>query len=332
MKGTLDLDVADGGLIAELTVRRISIWRTTSTFSTPSELTAATAALGETPLVRRKTGRVVVTLGSPYSQLRHLPDLPPVRPAVLEAMVATQANRFFRRGGSPLVTAAAWDKPARTWRCWRKRPRSAVAAAADEELVLALMAGLRGARLPLPCILPRPAERRLDLIPKRERALWRRERSRWNRRLAVLAVLCWIGAGAAYVGRLSRDRRFLVSETTRLANATAVVSSARRSLADAQAMIDSVGEAALHRGSVAAQLGRLLQAVPDSAYLTSVDLDDRGAGVATGSARQAADIPAALERTAVVVSPRFEGVPIRDDAAGRRWERFTLRFGRPVKQ
>ena len=44
----------------------------------------------------------------PPVQLRTLSDLPPVKPRALAALVAHQADRFFRKNGRPLATDAVW--------------------------------------------------------------------------------------------------------------------------------------------------------------------------------------------------------------------------------
>ncbi len=92
-------------------------------------------------------------------------------------------------------------------------------------------------------------------------------------------------------------------------------------------MIQAVESADRRRGAIGAALATVLLAIPDSAFLTTLHLNDRGQGEVSGAARRTTGVAAALERTGAVSAPRLERPTTRDVIGGREYERFTLRFG-----
>jgi hypothetical protein len=319
--------VAPGVLRAELRRRGSASWAAETSFADPDELAAAIGALpSEAPAIRRAC-RLEVDIEPPLLQVRTLRGLPPVRGRALAALVAHQAGRFFRKNGKPLVTDAAW--------IGSRRRTAPVARGVAVELpwVDAILAGARGGRLPVPTIGPAGSGPvRLDLVPPAERA--RRRRTALGRvgGLAALAALLWAGVGAAYVVRLERARRQLTAEAARLRKASDAVVTARRALHETTAMVDAVDQASAARGARLIRLGTLLTLMPDSASLSSLELDAVGAGSLTGTGPRAADIVAALERSGVVAGPQMVGTPVPEEAAGHRGERFTVRFGKEAKR
>jgi hypothetical protein len=330
VRPTLRLRVTGGTLHAELRRRAIVIWAGEAAFSNADELSAAIGALVVEAPALRLSSMVEVNVEPPLVQLRTLTDLPPVRPRALAALVAHQPARFFRKNGKPLVTDAVWIG-ARRLR-WR-RPmlaRSARAAAIELPWVEAIVLGLRQAGLPAPAISAGAVGEgaRMDLLPAAERAARRRQRVGLTRRLAFMAFALWLGVAALYVGRLAVIRRRLGAESARLHNASEAVIGARRALHETDAMVAAVETQSLERQLVLRQLGKLLTTLPDSTYLTSLELTQDGSGMMTGGARRAAELVAALDRGGIVANPRLEGAPLPEVANGRRAERFTLRFGR----
>ncbi len=319
-------------LRAELRHRRIVEWAGNAEFATPDELAAAIAALAmETPLLRR-AARADVEVTPPLVQVRTLTDLPPVHPGALAALVALQAGRYFRKNGKPLVTDATWIGPRNRWQRGPYVPRAARAAAIEAPWVDAIVAGTLTAGLPIPTIFAgdAPGARRLDLIAPAERVARRRRALGLTRRMAVLAAALWMSASALYVGRLVGARGRLGVEAARVRKASDAVSAARRALDDGQAMVATVSADAAVRGELLARLGALLSALPDSAFLSSLELDRDGHGVITGGAPHAAEVVAALERRSVVAGARLDGSPNPEIVGGTRRERFTIRFGREV--
>ncbi len=295
-------------------------WAAEAAFATPGELADAIARLAAEAPRNGKRVRMTVALEPPLVQVRSLADLPPVKPADLATLVAAQSSRFFRRNGSALVTDATWETNG-------DGPRVARAAAADEPWLEAIAAGARTAGIALTALAPADAPD-LSLLPgglKTERRLAERTAIR---RWAMVAAGMWVLFGALYAARLVVGLRQTKRELARLARPAAAVLAARRDLRDASALIETLNQAAAQREVVAARLGRISPALPDSAFLTSLTLDASGSGVLTGLARRAADVVARLEARGAVAHPRLDGPVLRERTAGRDWERFTILFGR----
>jgi Tfp pilus assembly protein PilN len=315
----LHLHLARDRVRAETLERGTVTWAAEAPYATPGELAEAVARLaGEAHEVGR---RVVVEVERPLVQLRTLTDLPPVSARALPDLVAHQAGRFFRRNGHPLVTDAAW--------LTNGSARVARAAAVEEPVVQAVLAGARAAGLEVQGIAPVEHPGLLSLLPVAERAARRRHTLLGLKRLAAVAACVWLGVGLLYSGRLIMERRAVEREVAGLREPVDALLAARRQLRHAQSMVRAVSDAERLRGTQLALLAAVASALPDSAVLTSLTVDGDGRGVLTGAARRAADVAARLGRSRALVTPRLEGAVVREAIAGREWERFTIRFGPP---
>jgi hypothetical protein len=297
-------------------------WAAEASFATPSELADAIARLAAEAPRNGKRVRMNVALEAPIVQVRTLADLPPVKPEDLVTLVAAQANRFFRKNGAPLVTDAVWAGP--------KDTPVAQAAAAEEPWLEAIAAGARTAGIALDVIAPADAPD-LSLLPNGVRAERRWVERLVLRRWAVAAAGAWALLGGLYLGRLIVGLNHTKRELARLQRPAAAVSTARRELRDASALIQALNSAAAERTSVAARLARISSALPDSAFLTSLTLDVDGSGVLTGLARRAADVVARLQARGGLTGARLDGPVLRETFAGKAWERFTIVFGRETR-
>ena len=294
-------------------------WTAEAHFASPAELADAIARLAAEAPRNDKRVRMTVALDVPLVQLRTLTDLPPVKPHDLVALVAAQAGRFFRRNGAPLVTDAVWESK-------DGGARIARAAAAEEPWLDAIAAGARSAGITLMSLAPVDAPG-LSLLPgglKAERRLAERAAVR---RWVAAVVGTWLLLGGLYAARLVLGLRETKRELARLAQPATAVMTARRELRDATALIEALDQSAAQRQAGAARLVRIAAALPDSAFLTSLTLDASGAGVVTGLAQRVADVLARLEARGAVVHPRLDGPVLRETAAGKEWERFTVIFG-----
>ena len=264
--------------------------------------------------------RLVVTLERPPAQTRTLKDLPPVKERELGELVANQATRFFRKDGQPLVTAAGWAVNGKV--------RVAHAAAIEEPLVNAIVAGARAAGLVLEKLAPVDCPVPMMLLPSSERFARAWAERKLLRRLGIATGVVWIVVLGLTVGRLFWERRSVDQQLAALQAPLAALLSARRELRDAGATLQAVAEADRARGQALATLGAVTAALPDSAVLTSVTWSAEGAGILTGAARRAPEVLARLERAHALPAPRFEGAIAREAIGGRDWERFTIGFGR----
>lgn len=296
-----------------------SPWTAEAPFANPAELADAIARLAAEAPRNSKRVHMAVALEVPLVQVRALADLPPVKPHDLATLVAAQAGRFFRRNGAPLVTDATWESN-------DAGARVARAAAAEEPWLDAIAAGARSAGITLTSLVPVDAPG-LSLLPGGVKAERRLAERMAVRRWGAAVVGTWLLLGGLYAARLVLGLRETKRELARLAMPAAVVVAARRELRDAAALIETLDQSAAQRQAVAGRLARIAAALPDSAFLTSLTLDARGAGVLTGLARRAADVVARLDARGAVAHPRLDGPVLRETAAGKEWERFTITFG-----
>jgi len=75
-------------------------------------------------------------------------------------------------------------------------------------------------------------------------------------------------------------------------------------------------------------LAAVTRALPDSSVLTSLAWSVDGSGVIVGAARRAADVMARLDRLGTLPGARLGGPVVREQIAGKEWDRFTILFGR----
>jgi hypothetical protein len=307
----------------ELVRRGKVLWAGEAPFTTPEELEEAVSQLAAAEGLPARPATVRVELEPPLAQLRTLRGLPPIRTAELRSLVATQSGRYFRRNGKPLVTDA----------CWRgreaRREGTAFASAAEEPWLDAVIRGARLAGLAVEAFRPAdmPEGVRLELMPPTER---RRQRARALlsvRRLAVVAWLIWLVAAGAFLARLRDERAGVDREITRLEPSARALGAARRALGDAARTVATLDRATLERGRVLAHLTALAATLPDSAFITSLEVDAEGRGGMSVMARRSAEVLAAVDRSGTVLSPRLNGAVVRETIAGRDWERFAIAFG-----
>jgi len=295
----------------------VVVWAGEATYDSTEDLAEVVARLAAEPTERCR--RLQVTLERPPVQTRTLTDLPPVRDRELSALVANQAGRFFRRNGAPLVTDAVWVS--------NGTGRVAHAAAVEEQLLLAIVAGATQAGLRLERIAPADVGPHLQLLPTVERAARKRANRRLLARFAAATLLVWLVAAVLFGLRIAMERRAIDQELAAASAPLAALHGVRREMRSAEAMVRTVAESRASRGRAVATLARLNAALPDSAVITSYTWRADGSGVLAGSARHAANVVAAVERARALPTPRLEGAVMRETIAGRDWERFTILFG-----
>jgi len=313
------LHLAVGVSLVRAEARRgpVTVWAGEAGYDSPEDLTDVVARLAAVPGERCK--RLRVTVERPPAQTRTLMDLPPVRDRELAALVATQAGRFFRRNGSPLVTDAVWVA--------NGAGRVTQAAAMEEPLLNAIIAGAAQAGLVVESISPAGLSPSLQLLPTAERAVRLRARRRAVVRLAAAVATVWLVAAALFGIRLVVERRAIDAELAVADAPLAALREVRREMRSVETTVLSLVEARRSRGQALAALARVHAAIPDSTVLTSYTWRSDGSGVVAGAGRRAADVLAAVERRHAVPNPRMAGAIVREANAGREWERFTITFG-----
>ncbi len=193
-----------------------------------------------------------MTLEHPPVQLRTLSNLPPVKPRELAALVTHQADRFFRKNGTPLATDAVWVA--------NGAARMARAAAVEERLVEVILAGARAAGLSVRGITPADEPAPLRLLPSSERAARWRAEQQLTRRLTVGAAGVWLAAGVLFAFRLGWERRAVEREFAALSGPLGAVLAARRELREAELTVRAVTQAEQSRGRSLALLGAVAAA------------------------------------------------------------------------
>ena len=316
----LHLVVSEATVRAEAKRSGVAIWAGEAAYDSPSDLAEVIARLASAPAERCR--RLAVTLERPPAQTRTLKDLPPVRERELASLVANQAGRFFRRNGAPLVTDATWVS--------NGTGRVTHAAAVEEPLVLAVVAGAAEAGLTVESITAAGMSPELQLLPSAERAVRLRARRRVMMRLGGAALGAWLMACALFAARVAVERRDIERELAAAQEPLAAMKDVRREMRTAEAMVLELAEARASRGEALATFVRVSGAMPDSAVATSYTWRSDGSGLVAGAGRRGADVLAALERSHAVSDARIEGALVREAMAGREWERFTIVFGRPT--
>jgi hypothetical protein len=312
----LRLRVGQAAIHAEACHHGQVTWAGEASYQSLEELTDAIARLASEPATRCR--RLLVTLERPPVQIRMLSDLPPVKGRELTAVVAHQAARYFRRNGHPLVTDAQWVP--------HGSKRVAQAAAVEEPVVEAIVAGARAAGLALDGISPADLSVTLLLLPNSERAARTRTERARLRRLGFATALVWISVVGLLAGRLVWERRAVERQLNALQAPLAAVLAARRELHEAESTVQAVAEADAVRRQAFKELSAVTAVLPDSAVLTWLTWSG-DSGLITGFARRTSEIMARLERNRDVPSARLEGPVTQEVIAGRQWERFTIVFG-----
>jgi len=313
----LHLIVGDSTVRAEALRAGAAVWAGEATYDSPNDLAEVVARLAAAPAERCR--RLRVTLERPPAQTRTLTDLPPVRDRELASLVANQAGRFFRRNGTALVTDATWVT--------NGVGRVTHAAAVEEPLVLAIVAGAAEAGLAVESITAAGMSPQLQLLPTAERAVRARASRRTIVRLATAACAAWLVAGVFFGVRLMIERRDVETQLAAADAPLAALRDVRREMRTAEAMVLDLAEARRSRGQALATLARVNGAMPDSAALTSYTWRSDGSGILAGAGRRAADVLARVERSHAVHNPRIEGAIVREALGGHDWERFTIIFG-----
>lgn len=283
-----------------------------------AEAVASLAGRAELPAWGRS---VRFILGAGVVQRRDLLDLPPVRREQLGLLVSLTPQRYFRKNGVPLVTAAGWAPG--------KGTRTAIAVAAEVPLLQALVAGAGEAGLAIDGIEAADTVRGapLSLLPPDEQLRRTASRSRLTRRLGVAAVVAWGVLGVTVIVGRVVERHRIEARLEEIGPSVQAILAAEAGADSVERMVRRLAAESQREGEVIASLYRVALALPDSAFLTQLRVDSAGFGLVAGAARRPAAVLAALESRAGLAAPRFSGRTTPDLVAGRPVERFAIGFG-----
>lgn len=293
-------------------------WEVSAEWRTPTELAEALATLPLRDGFPRRVSRCEVLLQGTLVQRRTLRAVPPLGAGALHQMLELHQGRYFRRNGHPLVTggrrlATSTDGDA----------GGVLAVAADAQLLDAIAEGL--GRAGSASIDVRCARTDLHLEPPRLRTSRAAARQKMIRVLLAVAISLWMAVPAVHFTRLLAADRKLRREIASMEAPATALRGARRAIDQASAQVAAVEESGRRRGLVLAHLERLVSALPDSAYLGGLAIDQLANGYVTGAARPAALLIAAIDRSGWPSGVSLEGEPTPEGTSG--WERFAIRLG-----
>ncbi len=296
-------------------------WAADAQWETPTQLAGAIAELAAYAALPAWWRRVMVVLEEDLIQRRVLADLPAVGGGALTQLVALAPQRYFRGAAPGLVTSARWVGV--------RKDRRAVAVAVERGVVEALVRGAREAGLRLGGIDTASGEGGppLSLLPPDEslrRELDRARRTTWALRVAGAA---WLVLFVALWARDALALRRIDARYAELRGPLEAVLAAEAGIDSLGRMVARLDQEAATEGVVPATLFRVATALPDSAFLTQLQVDSAGFGLLAGGARRPAAVLAAMEGRAGIRAPRFAGRTTRDLVAGRAVERFAIGFG-----
>lgn len=329
---TLGIAIDAQSISVALTRRGKCVWAARSSYETLEELERTLGTLAsERP--RQATSAAVMLLEG-AARLKEVDGLPPMRRADLASHVRLHSRRYFLQNGIPLVTDAL---PARATRGGAARP--AVLAAAPAPLIDAILAGLEAANLPCRDIHPvasgdavalaeraaRGAGETLSLLPERSRRIHAAARRHSIRRSATLAAAAWLLVLVSWLGttadRERRARQELEQRRALMLRAASVRADLDRTT-EALVMLDLAQRT---RSRTAAVLADVSRALPDSAFVASVRIDQSGITL-SGYAPRIAPVAARLRRVEGWHALTTEGPVTREFIGGAERDRFTLRL------
>jgi hypothetical protein len=299
------------------------VWTGEATYAGLDDLTDVIARLVIEPEMIGARTRVNVELEKPLVQYRILSELPAVSAEALRQIVEQQAHRYFRKNGKPLIVDA-----------FRENGKNSPvhAAAVEEPIVAAIGAGVRAAGFRLAAIAPSSHPGRLSLEMPEERVRRQREARLSLRRLAFAVALLWLLAVCATVFNVLRQRRAIDRELADLAKPVAALAAVKREMAIAKSMIVAINRDARRQHGTLGLIASITAALPDSAFLTSLTIEDGDRGFLGGYSRRASEVLARLESAGVLATPRLDGQLGREIIGGVEWERFSITFGKEGRE
>lgn len=257
-------------------------------------------------------------------QRRLLDNLPAVDRRSLADMVALQTTRIFRMHNDELITDAAWvNHPSGT-------ERRAACAALQREAAEDIVRAVEGAGFQLRHLSPGGpwSGYGLDLRPPSLRARQRRARRLATAGVAVGVGLFWLVALSTLVLRFYREDRAVARTLRQLEEPRAAMLAAQKSLDSAATMVETIAAADRTGWELASRLAWLSAVVPDSAFVTTLELSADGSGRVTGWTTRSLELQPALDLRASGSPVRVTPTSARQNSNTGRWEGFSLELAR----
>lgn len=247
-------------------------WRAQCDYQDVAGLEEVLACLARTAGWKRPRTAMVVLAGGELVQERHLKDLPPVPVASLREIVALQQTRFFRRPGGPLVTAARYAQ-------LDSIQPIAHAVAAEAELLEAIHRGLAKAGVKSVRIAHEGST--LELLVPSHSFMQATKRRQYRRMLLGVGIALWLSSGVIHMVRLASTERQLSARLREFAAAERAIAAARHRLTSAATMITILDSAQHQARAIPTMVERLVEAVPDSAWIVALSLKSEVGEVTT---------------------------------------------------
>lgn len=216
-------------------------------------------------LARAGTVNVMLALGPGWAQIRHVAGMPAVPRRLLRTIVARQPLRYFRRPKRGILTTDA------AWHVSPDGATTALLAAVDDTAIEGLVTDLGRLGIRVSRVMLAGFEHSdIDLLP----ATLRRRRAEEDRRaaiaLATVLLLMWTIFGAWRLNQIRSEHRQAVADATALDAASTAVTSARRSLDDAERLTAVLDSSLSLRTGLTAVLADVSRGLPPDAYLERV--------------------------------------------------------------
>jgi len=340
----LGFDVSTGVVRVVALDRKGVVWAAECRYDGPESLQSALASLvSERPAGR---WRANVALSGDVAQCKLIYGLSSMPAADLRRHVALEYRRYFLTDGEPLVTDAAWMT--------REAGASSVLAAAPASLVEAIHQGLGDAGIEIVAVSPAMCcEASLQdvamltaslaetgasyaiavlaalsrrpgiqfIAPHRAAESERRQKTNAIRRIA-LALVALLAAAAIREVRLALFVRDASVELARLRGSVERVTALRANL-DSVAQAIEVLEGVLAPTSHGKTLELIATTLPDSAFVTGMQLAGDGSVRLVIQARRVSEAIRALRRRHAFRNLGVDGAITRERLSDGDWERAT---------
>jgi hypothetical protein len=257
-----------------------------------------------------------LVLHSPLAQIRTLHGIPPVSPVHLESIVRDGIYRFFRLPDGDAVVTAAWAQLEGT----EVVRAAAIGAQTLDDLDAAIVdvgGVITGCQVDDPQKLAT-----LELLPASTRAARRRSNLRHMTVSGAMLILGLLLPSVVYSMDLFSDLKRLEREQQALGTSLGQIAAIDSALSGLRPIVAALGTLVDQDVHVSRWLRAVAATLPDSAYLTSLQIDSTTIRLEVVAA-DALEVRALFEAGGFY-QPRIEAPPTVEASDGRALERFIL--------